>query len=238
MRLSIIFQQHPHPYKNGCTKNPVRALQFSSIPIFTPFAGDHREAAIPVPIPNTEVKRLFAKGSAGPARARVGRRRLFSFHSKSRRLRRTPLATASRLALRARGIRLFSFHSKSRRLRRSALAFARRVRFPTGREPPQGAVTPSSDRFAARAARSGDTAFFFLPKPSASRCLCRHCAVRQGPPPLSLLRNFAFRHAGRCAGSRAPGAMDCIRLRVQSVFPSKRMTRNAVKRLLQGLLYR
>ena len=40
-------------------------------------AGGHREAAIPVPIPNTEVKRLFAEGSAGPARARVGRRRLF-----------------------------------------------------------------------------------------------------------------------------------------------------------------
>ena len=41
------------------------------------FAGGHREAAIPVPIPNTEVKRPFAEGSAGPARARVGRRRLF-----------------------------------------------------------------------------------------------------------------------------------------------------------------
>ncbi|MBR4652584.1 MAG: hypothetical protein IKO72_04425, partial [Kiritimatiellae bacterium] len=33
------------------------------------------------PIPNTEVKRLFAEGSAGPARARVGRRRLLSFWS-------------------------------------------------------------------------------------------------------------------------------------------------------------
>ena len=42
-------------------------------------AGGHREAAIPVPIPNTEVKRLFAEGSAGPARARVGRRRPFPF---------------------------------------------------------------------------------------------------------------------------------------------------------------
>ena len=42
-------------------------------------AGGHREVAIPVPIPNTEVKGLFAEGSAGRARARVGRRRLFSF---------------------------------------------------------------------------------------------------------------------------------------------------------------
>ena len=42
-------------------------------------AGGHREAALPVPIPNTEVKRLFAEGSAGLARARVGRRRLFHF---------------------------------------------------------------------------------------------------------------------------------------------------------------
>ena len=42
-------------------------------------AGGHREAVIPVPIPNTEVKRLIAEGSAGPARARVGRRRPFLF---------------------------------------------------------------------------------------------------------------------------------------------------------------
>ena len=81
------------------------------------FAGDHGGAAIPVPIPNTEVKRSIAEGSAGPARARVGRRRLF-----------------------------FRFAQKSRRLRRSALACARRVRFPMGREPPQGAGTTSSDR--------------------------------------------------------------------------------------------
>ena len=40
-------------------------------------AGGHGEAEIPVPIPNTEVKRPIAEGSAGPARARVGRRRLF-----------------------------------------------------------------------------------------------------------------------------------------------------------------
>ena len=42
-------------------------------------AGGHRGAEIPVPIPNTEVKRPIAEGSAGPARARVGRRRLFYF---------------------------------------------------------------------------------------------------------------------------------------------------------------
>ena len=41
------------------------------------FAGGHRGAEIPVPIPNTEVKRPIAEGSAGLARARVGRRRLF-----------------------------------------------------------------------------------------------------------------------------------------------------------------
>ena len=43
------------------------------------FAGDHRGAEIPVPIPNTEVKGPIAEGSAGPARARVGRRRLFFY---------------------------------------------------------------------------------------------------------------------------------------------------------------
>ena len=41
------------------------------------FAGGHRGVVIPVPIPNTEVKRSFAEGSVGPAHARVGRRRLF-----------------------------------------------------------------------------------------------------------------------------------------------------------------
>ena len=40
------------------------------------FAGDHRGEVIPVPIPNTEVKLSIAEGSAGLARARVGRRRL------------------------------------------------------------------------------------------------------------------------------------------------------------------
>ena len=44
---------------------------------FHPFAGGHRGAVTPVPIPNTEVKRPIAEGSAGLARARVGRRRLF-----------------------------------------------------------------------------------------------------------------------------------------------------------------
>ena len=59
---------------------PSRALQISLVPDLRPFqAGGHREAVIPVPIPNTEVKRLIAEGSAGPARARVGRRRPFLF---------------------------------------------------------------------------------------------------------------------------------------------------------------
>ena len=40
-------------------------------------AGGHREAVIPVPIPNTEVKGFIAEGSVGPAHARVGRRRPF-----------------------------------------------------------------------------------------------------------------------------------------------------------------
>ena len=43
----------------------------------TAFAGDHRGVVTPVPIPNTEVKRPIAEGSAGLACARVGRRRLF-----------------------------------------------------------------------------------------------------------------------------------------------------------------
>ena len=40
-------------------------------------AGGHGGADLPVPIPNTEVKGPIAEGSAGVARARVGRRRLF-----------------------------------------------------------------------------------------------------------------------------------------------------------------
>ena len=47
------------------------------------FAGDHRGVVTPVPIPNTEVKGPIAEGSAGLARARVGRRRLFSFFALS-----------------------------------------------------------------------------------------------------------------------------------------------------------
>ena len=43
------------------------------------FAGGHRGVVTPVPIPNTEVKCSIAEGSAGLARARVGRRRLFLF---------------------------------------------------------------------------------------------------------------------------------------------------------------
>ena len=43
-------------------------------------AGDFRGVDTPVLVPNTEVKGSFAEGSAGLARASVGRRRLFSFH--------------------------------------------------------------------------------------------------------------------------------------------------------------
>ena len=50
-----------------------------SLPTCLPFAGDHGGAAIPVPIPNTEVKGSIAEGSASPGRARVGRRQLFYF---------------------------------------------------------------------------------------------------------------------------------------------------------------
>ena len=42
-------------------------------------AGGHRGAAIPVPMPNTEVKGAIAEGSVGPAHARVGRRRPFFY---------------------------------------------------------------------------------------------------------------------------------------------------------------
>ena len=58
---------------------PPGASRFSLAPDHGFSAGGHGGAAIPVPIPNTEVKGSFAEGSAGPARARVGRRRLFSF---------------------------------------------------------------------------------------------------------------------------------------------------------------
>ena len=48
------------------------------------FAGGHRGVVTPVPIPNTEVKGSIAEGSAGLARARVGRRRPFSFRESIR----------------------------------------------------------------------------------------------------------------------------------------------------------
>ena len=57
-------------------------LRFSLASSLRLFAGGHRGVVTPVPIPNTEVKGSFAEGSAGLARARVGRRRLFSFHSR------------------------------------------------------------------------------------------------------------------------------------------------------------
>ena len=59
-------------------------------------AGGHGEAVIPVPIPNTEVKRPIAEGSAGPARARVGRRRPFYFHQREK--KKGPPAIAARTA--------------------------------------------------------------------------------------------------------------------------------------------
>ena len=52
-------------------------LRFSLASSLRLFAGGHRGVVTPVPIPNTEVKGSFAEGSAGLARARVGRRRQF-----------------------------------------------------------------------------------------------------------------------------------------------------------------
>ena len=54
----------------------IRTFEHSIISLF---AGGHRGVVIPVPIPNTAVKGPIAEGSAGVARARVGRRRLFYF---------------------------------------------------------------------------------------------------------------------------------------------------------------
>ena len=89
-------------------------LYFSLAPSFRLFAGDHGGAAIPVPIPNTEVKRSIAEGSAGPARARVGRRRLFfRFAQKSRRLRRTPASAPFGLGFAEGDMAFFRFARKS-----------------------------------------------------------------------------------------------------------------------------
>ena len=63
---------------------PPGASRFSLAPDHGFSAGGHGGVAIPVPIPNTEVKGSFAEGSAGPARARVGRRRLFLFFPNAR----------------------------------------------------------------------------------------------------------------------------------------------------------
>ena len=51
---------------------------------------------MPVPIPNTEAKPPIAEGSAGPARARVGRRRPFFFAL--RQGKKGPPAIAARTA--------------------------------------------------------------------------------------------------------------------------------------------
>ena len=77
------------------------------------FAGGHRGVVTPVPIPNTEVKGSIAEGSAGLARARVGRRRLFLLLAEQK----------------------------------NAVGYA---------------APPLGRRFATRAARSGDTAFFYF----------------------------------------------------------------------------
>ena len=61
-----------------------RLFDYSDYSIISPkrfFAGGHRGVVIPVPIPNTEVKGSIAEGSAGLARARVGRCRLFYFYA-------------------------------------------------------------------------------------------------------------------------------------------------------------
>ena len=79
------------------------------------FAGGHRGVVTPVPIPNTEVKGSFAEGSAGLARARVGRRRLFSFHSRGIRF---PDAFSSFRTIRAEAMRrIGSGFSGSARIR-------------------------------------------------------------------------------------------------------------------------
>ena len=79
------------------------------------FAGGHRGVVTPVPIPNTEVKGSIAEGSAGLARARVGRCRLFfALTGKKRRHRPTaapPLARPSGSAS-PRGIRRQFFFKK------------------------------------------------------------------------------------------------------------------------------
>ena len=75
MRLSLFFQTSLE-----CEiRFALDMLRFSLASSLRLFAGGHRGVVTPVPIPNTEVKGSFAEGSAGLARARVGRRRLFSF---------------------------------------------------------------------------------------------------------------------------------------------------------------
>ena len=71
MRLSLFTALH---WKVGASPARPGALQFSRVSKL--LAGGHGGAAIPVPIPNTEVKRPIAEGSASLGRARVGRRRL------------------------------------------------------------------------------------------------------------------------------------------------------------------
>ena len=75
----------------GLLDRPRRELQppFRS-PAPRLFAGGHGGAAIPVPIPNTEVKGSIAEGSASFGRARVGRRRLFFFRFAQKASHRRP----------------------------------------------------------------------------------------------------------------------------------------------------
>ena len=64
------------------SKNMLLEVAFPfSITLMAFLAGDFRGVDTPVPVPNTEVKDSIAEGSAGLARARVGRRRpFFIFH--------------------------------------------------------------------------------------------------------------------------------------------------------------
>ena len=161
---------------NGRQAFPV-ALRFSRVSDSPASAGGHRGGEIPVPIPNTEVKPPIAEGSAGPARARVGRRRLFLLTNRrgpAPSCGRSPLATFAprKLALRARGIRrLFSC--------------------PAGIQKTVAALRtqPSSDfRSAkARAARSGHTpAFSFNQPPGAGRPRARPNAPISKPRILDV----------------------------------------------------
>ena len=120
MRLSLFFQTSLQ-----CEiRFALDMLRFSLASSLRLFAGGHRGVVTPVPIPNTEVKGSFAEGSAGLARARVGRRRLFYFlqrvclHSSNGKpaapIGRTPARASPSATHCVRGIfRLFFFHTET-----------------------------------------------------------------------------------------------------------------------------